>query len=649
MKTVLSFLFSAVTVIAIAQSNSSDPVLLRIDDKEVTRSEFEAIYKKNNRDSAITREDLDEYIELFINFKLKVLEAEEMGRDTASAFKKELAGYREQLARPYMADKAITDSLVREAYDRMQFEVNAAHILIKLPSDPTPADTLAAHKKVMDLLKKVKANPAGFDKLAATHSEDPSAKTNSGDLGYFTSMQMVYPFESLVYNTPQGEIGGPVRTRFGYHIVQVKDRRPARGQIKVAHIMVRTEAGDPDEVQENNERRIREVYERLQSGDDFTDLARKFSDDRSSAARGGELPVFGTGKMVAEFEEVAFGIDEEGTYSEPFTSPYGWHIVKLIEKVPVSTYEEMEKELRNRISRDSRSDIPKAIFIAKRKAEYDFREDKKALKPFYSDLDTSYFSGRWSPNEKTNKANKTLFTLDGKDYTQADFNNFLKEQMNPRRSAVDTKVLIDDSYQNFVTQSIMDYEDSRLEEKYPEFRALLNEYRDGILLFDLTDEKVWTKAVTDSAGLIDYYEANKEQFMWEERAGFDIYTVEDEATAKKVVKLLKKGKNQDDIRTAVNEKSALKVNVQSGLKEKADIPVLANVDWKPGVYGPIDSDGQMKVVHIKEIRPSMPKDISEARGLIAAGYQSYLEKEWIETLRSKHKVELNQEVLYDIQ
>lgn len=648
MKTVFSFLFLFAMVGVTAQP-SDDPVLLKIDDKVITKGEFEAIYKKNNRDSVITKEDLDEYIELFVNFKLKVMEAEALGRDTSAQFQRELAGYRTQLAGPYLVDKSITDSLVMEAYQRLQTEVRASHILIKLPADPTPADTLAAYKKIMEVREKALKDPSQFSRLAKTYSEDPSAKTNDGDLGYFTSLQMVYPFESAVYLTPVGEIEGPVRTRFGYHLVKVVDKREARGQLRVAHIMVRTEADDPDEVVANNEKRIREVYQRLQDGDDFADLARKFSDDRSSAAKGGELPAFGAGKMVAEFEDEAFALKNPGDYSKPFTSPYGWHIVKLIERIPLRSYEEMERELKGRIGRDSRSDIPKNSFIAARKKEYNFSDDPKALKIFQKEVDTAYFSGRWEPSTKLRKANKTLFTLDGQKYTQADFTSFLEKRMRPGRQVSDLSNFIADSYAEFINATVMEYEDSRLEAKHPEFRALINEYRDGILLFDLTDEKVWTRAVKDSAGLAEFYEANKDSFMWDERAGYDIYTFEDMKAARKAVKMLKKGKNQDDIREAFNQVNALQVKVESGLKQREDVPVLAQVVWEVGVSDPVEIDGQIKVVQIKEIREPQHKDFSEARGIITAAYQTHLEKEWIAALRANHDIKIERDVLYDIQ
>ncbi len=647
MRTLICTLFAALTLQAYGQVGT-DPFLLTIDQKSITKSEFEAIYRKNNRDSLISNKDLDEYMELFINFKLKVMEAESMGRDTASQFVRELAGYREQLARPYLVDKAITDSLVREAYDRMLQEVRASHILVKIAPEPSPADTLAAWNKIMAIKAKLSANADNFNEMAKLQSEDPSAKTNAGDLGYFTSLQMVYPFENAVFRTPVGKIGGPVRTQFGYHIVTVTDRRPARGQVRVAHIMVRTEDNDPEEVRNSNKKRIDEVYTKLQSGEKFGDLARKFSDDRTSAEKDGELPVFGAGKMVAEFEEAAFSLKNPVDFTAPVLSPYGWHIILLLEKIPVGTYDELEKDLRSRIGRDTRSEITRDTFIAKRKAEYNFNEDLKSLKAIYKEVDTSYFSGNWVPSAKLLQMNKTIFTLDGINYTQSQFGAYLQNNQRAGRKGTDITATVNGAYKDWVNTVVMDYENQQLEPKHPEFKALMSEYRDGILLFDLTDERVWTRAVKDSAGLADYYEKNKTNFMWGERASYDLYIVEDEATGKKVQKMLKKGKSLDEIRNSLNIDSALKVRVESALKEKADVPLSAKIEWKVGVSPAASDGGQLKIVNIKEIRQAQPKEFNEARGLITAAYQNYLESEWIKQLRASHKVNVNKEVLYSI-
>ena len=625
-----------------------DPVLLTIDNDPVTKSEFEAIFRKNNRDSVITKADLDEYVELFINFKLKVKEAEEMGMDTIPQFTRELKGYRDQLAKPYLADKSMTDSLVKQAYDRLQYEVRASHILITLPPDPTPEDTLKAFNKITELKKDLLKDPAKFAKLARTSSEDPSAVKNNGDLGYFTALQMVYPFENIVYETPVGEIGGPIRTQYGYHIVLITDKREARGQVRVAHIMIRTEEGDPEDVKVRMKQRADDIYGRLIADEDYATLAKKFSDDRSSSARGGELPPFGPGKMVTEFEEAAFALDSVGEISKPVKSPYGWHIIKLLEIIPVQSYADMSKELEAKITKDGRSNVSRDAFINQRKKEYNFEEDKRQLKLFYTDVDTSYFTGQWVPSAKLAKSNKVLFTLAGNDYTQNDFMEFLQQRMRPRRQTEKIKSMIDDSYDRWVEIKVMDYEDSQLENKYPDFKTLIHEYRDGILLFDLTDQKVWSKAVKDSAGLADFYQDHKNDFMWQERAAYDVYTVENEKEGKAVIKMLKKGKNQDEIREKINSTSALEIKVESGLKQRDEIPVLEKVKWEKGISEVVNDNEQLKVVYIKEIRSADPKGFDEARGIITAAYQNELEAEWVKQLREEHKVNLNKEVLYTI-
>ena len=649
MNKIIAFIFAVLLGhAAFAQNPDYEVIVMEIDGQPITKAEFETIYKKNNRDSVITDADLDEYAELFANFKLKVMEAEALGMDTVSSFKRELQGYRDQLARPYLVDKSVTDSLVHEAYNRMLKEVRASHILIKLPPNPSPADTLKAYKKAMALTKELKAHPDQFARMAAENSDDPGAKNTGGDLGYFTALQMVYPFENAVYNTPVGGIAGPVRTRFGYHIIKVTDKRDARGEVQVAHIMIRSEEDDPQDVKDHAKQRVDEVYQKLEDGGDFEDLVTRYSDDRTSAAKGGELPAFGAGKMVTEFEDASFALQNPGDFSEPIKTPYGWHIIKLIKKMPVGDFDSMEKDLRARIERDSRSELSKDMFISRLKSEYNYKEQPKALKPFYDAMDTTYFKAGWKAPEKLAQSDKPLFTLAGKDYTQGEFANFLTSTMRPTQQELPLTTVVDNAFENFVNSSIMEYENSRLEEKHPEFKALMKEYRDGILLFDLTDQKVWSKAVEDSAGLHQFYLDHQNQFMWGERAGYDVYTVDNPKDAKTVMKMLKKGKNQDEIRAALNDGTALGVSIDSGMKEKGEEPLLAKTDWKTGVYGPFENGGQYKVVDIKEVRPAEPKAFNEARGLITAAYQNYLEKQWVDSLRKTHDIVIKKQVLYSI-
>jgi peptidyl-prolyl cis-trans isomerase SurA len=314
------FWFSLIQFPAMAQDKSA--AVLTIDGEATSLEEFENIFRKNNRDSAISRLSLDEYMELFINFKLKVKEARELGMDTVSKFKTELEGYRAQLARPYLTDTDKLNDLVQEAYRNMGEEVRAMHILVNCAANAAPADTIKAYNRIAALRERV-VNGEDFTSVAKSQggSDDPSVKDNGGDLGYFTAFQMVYPFEQAAYSTPVGKVSQPVRTRYGYHILYVVDKRKARGEIRVAHIVVKPKAEANGEL--NAQTKIQEIYQKLKSGEStFEELSAKFSDDASSAKKGGELPWFGTGKMVAEFEDAAFSILKDGDFSEPFKTDF---------------------------------------------------------------------------------------------------------------------------------------------------------------------------------------------------------------------------------------------------------------------------------------------------------------------------------------
>lgn len=628
------------------------PVLLTVGKDPVTKEEFEAIYRKNNtKDTDSSPEALEEYLELFINFKLKVKAAKDAGKDTLRAFINELKGYRRQLAQPYLTDKEVNESLIQEAFERMKKDIRASHVLISLGPDALPKDTLAAYKRAMSVREKI-LKGEDFETIARKYSEDPSAQQNGGDLGFFTSMMMVYPFENAAYNTPKGEVSLPVRTRFGYHIVKVTDTRKAQGQVRVAHIMVKTNEKDSDTVQTKAKKKNEEIYTRVKNGEDFSLLASQFSDDRTSGKNGGELPWFGTGKMVPEFEKVAFELKKEGELSEPFQSAYGWHIVKLIEKKGIPSMEEMEGELRQKVSKDSRSEVSKVAVINRIKNENNFKEDTKALDQLIAKVDTSFLSGKWDPSS-VEKLNKTLFSLGEEKTTQADFAQFLSQNQSKQASTASVEALIRKSYEFFKEKTIIDYEDARLEQKYPEFRLLMQEYRDGILLFEITDEKVWSKALKDTSGLESFYEDNKFNYMWGKRVSVNIYKAANEKIAKSARKLVakrtKKNLSVDDVLTKINKSSQLNLQSESGLFSKGDNEMVDKVEWTPGLSENImNEDGTFTFIEIVEVKEPMPKSLSEARGLITADYQNFLEKRWVDLLKSKYDVQVNREVFKTI-
>lgn len=642
------FVVLALLAGSLFQSAAQDSeIILTVAGEEVTKAEFETIFKKNNRDGDVSPEALKEYMELFINFKLKVKEAESMGMDTLGQFVNELAGYREQLARPYLTDSEQNEALIREAYDRKKEEVKASHILIGIPANPTPKDTLKAWNEIMAIRKQA-VSGKDFATLAAGHSTDPSAKDNGGSLGYFSALQMVYPFENAAYTTKVGEISQPVRTRFGYHLVKVEDRRPSRGELKVAHIMVRSTDSENDERKQLAEKQIRDVHKELMEGGDFAELALKYSDDGSSSAKGGELPWFSAGKMVEEFEEAAFALKEDGQISEPVSSRFGWHIIKRIEYKPLPPFEEMENELKTRIAKDSRSEITRKTFVNKLKNEYNFKSYPANLKAISAKVDTSIFSGNWTA-QKVSGMNKPLFELDGKQHTQQDFAKYLESQKNRRNQQTTPAEYTAGAYKKFEEESIFEYENSRLEEKHPEFKALMKEYRDGILLFELTDMLVWSMAVKDTVGLKAFYEANKQEYTYGERASGTLYFCDNNEVAKQARKMAKKGKDMEAVRSKLNKDSNLMVRMESVKLEKNDRPFLDSIEWKKGISDNFDYNGQIAFFHIEEIMPPQPKPLSEVRGLATASYQNSLEKEWLEELRNKYDYTVNEAVLYSIQ
>jgi peptidyl-prolyl cis-trans isomerase SurA len=649
-KIVLYTLTAATLICQTSLAQQKDEVLMTVKNKPVYKSEFENIYKKNNKEVNVSKQALDDYMVLFTNFKLKVTEAEEMGMDTVRKFKDELDGYRKQLAKPYLVDNNMNDELVKEAYERMKTEVRASHVLIKLDMDSSPEDTLKAYKKAIAAREKlVKAKDFGDVAGLTGFSDDPSAIKNKGDLGYFTSMQMVYPFENACYNGKVGDISMPVRTRFGYHIIKITDKRPSRGQIRVAHIMISSKEEEPQDKKENARKKVEEILTKAKSGSDFADLAKQFSDDQSSSKKGGELAAFGSGRMVPEFEAAAFGLKNDGDISEIVKTNYGYHIIKRLELKMLESYDEKKNELKQKIQRDTRSYLPKKSFINKLKTKYKYAEvDKgKNLTAFYKVADTSLFNNEWKL-DRAKGMEKPMVKFDNKTLTQKDFANYLwKNQRKQKKQDVPT--FINFMFENYVADELITFEDSKLEEQYPEFKALMKEYRDGILLFDLTDKKVWSKAVKDTSGLKEYYEKNKTNYMHPKRYDVVIYTCKDEALAKKVRDEIKKGKlTEDKMIEQFNKESQLNLKIEKGIFNTEEKEILQKIDLTQKMSANVSLNNQTVFVKINNRLEPAPKALAEAKGPITSDYQNFLEKEWIESLKAKYPITVNKDVLYSI-
>ncbi len=665
MKSISTLLLITIFALNI-NAQEKDPTLLTIGGKDVKLSEFSAIFNKNKSDKPSTKEEIDEYLDLYIKFKLKVREAEELGFDTLSKFTNELKGYRKQLAQPYLTDKEVTESLIKEAYDRMKQDVRASHILVRIEQEADSRDTLKAYNKVMSFrrrivkgesIEKVLEEIKTKEYIAKTSKELPYWNVLAGDiidgqdLGYFSSMHMVYSFETAAYTTKVGEVSMPIRTKFGYHIIYVIDKRPARSPINVSHIMIKTaEAKDG-----SDKKKIDEIYAKLKEGESFVTLAKQFSDDKGSAVKGGELPEFNTGKMVSEFEEASYGLKKDGDISEPFKTQYGWHIVTRNELKEIESYDAIYTSLKAKVMRDSRSNKSKISLLSKIKVENGFNETIAERNDFYKLISNEEVTNASWDIKKSAKYNKVMFSLSASDgevrtYTQQDFAKALVQLKKPNtKKEINARVEIDKLYTKEQDRFILNFKDSRLSKTNKEFKLLMQEYRDGILLFDLTDEKVWSKAVKDSAGLDAFYEANKTNYMWDKRADATLYKCSDDAIASKVTKILKKkakkGYTNDQILEMVNVDSQLALNIEEGKFSKGDNEKVDKATWEKGAKTSVKVDASTVIVVVNELLNPEPKALTDIKGLITSDYQNHLEKEWVNELKKKYMVNVNQEVL----
>ncbi len=626
-----------------------EETIIKVDDQKVSKSEFLQIYLKNNNAPKYDKESLDEYIDLFTKFKLKVVEAEKLGYDTIPKLVRELNGYKKQLSLPYLIDSAKNESLVKEAYSRMTKEIRASHILIKMKQNPTPKDTLMAYNKLVNIKKRLE-NGEDFASIAKSKngSDDPSAANNGGDLGFFSAFQMIYPFEEKAYNTKVGEISEPFRTRFGYHILKVTDQREARGTMKAAHLMVATSKNAKEEFV-SAKKKIDELHSKLVNGEaTWEELVELHSDDPSTNKKGGLLPIFGSGsktRMLPIFEETAFSLNNDGDISAPIKTDYGYHIIKRVEKSDVKSYNELKKEIQAKVNKDIRSKKTQSTFVEKLKIKYGAKEYRSNLTWFYNNVDSTYFSGKWNP--KTLSSSKVLFTLPNSKYTQTDFYTYIVRNWRGLPK-VDIKSLVDKQFKKWQKSVVLDYEESQLPTKYPKYKALVKEYHDGVLLYEIMSDMVWNKAVKDTLGLQSFFNNNQNKYVWPKRIDATVYECLNQSIAEQVFIMLDVDTNTSkEIIEKVNATSELNLSVKMNKFDPITTDFLKN-DLSQGRNIPYVIDKKYYVVVVHEFLPPMNKDLNETKGLVISDYQEYLEKKWINELKTKHEVEVNYKALYSL-
>ena len=584
-KVILSIVLLAGSMMGLAQE---DKVLLTINGEPVMASEFLYIYEKNNQDSSLEKKSMQEYLDLFINFKLKVTEAIAQGVDTTEAFKKELAGYRAQATPKYMQDNEAIDSLVAMSYHRMANVRRAAHIAIQCPLDADSATLAAAEAKInlarervtTGVAKKVKKGrkwvtvqePEAFADVAREMTEDPQGKENGGELGWIQVFRFVYPFEEAVYNTPVGEVTEVFRSPYGLHIALVEEER-AFEEVHAAHIM-KMMPRDSEETAMDVKRQIDSLYQVVMAGADFAEVATANSDDKGSARKGGDLGWFGRGMMVQPFENITFGMNE-GEMSEPFPTRFGWHFVKLYGKRGIQPLDSMRSQVLTQVKRDVRMKEADKSFINKVRAEYNLPAEM-------SDAD------------------------------------------------------------------VKAYAEAHLEEKHADLRNLVREYHDGILLFDVSLREVWDKANKDTEGLAAYFKANKKNYTWDE-PHFKGYIIQakDMASAK-AAKQIVKNANPDSVMSYLNQRvnidSVTYVKVQRGLWTAGKSAMVDKYAFGNKEAEFTSSEEFPVVIPVGKIIKA-PQEYMDVRGQVTTDYQDHLEKLWVATLREKYPVVVNEEVL----
>ena len=626
-----------------AQTDTKE-VLFTINNKPYYTDEFSRIYKKNiDLVKDDSQKDLDKYLELFIGYKLKINKANKLGLENNPKYKSELASYRTQLAKNYITDAKVTKELIEEGYNRSLKEVHAAHILLNLEENAVPADTLKIYNQILDIRKKALGGE-DFSKLAKQFSQDPSAKENSGDLGYFSAFRMVYPFESAAFKTKKGEISMPVRTRYGYHIVKVLDIRNNRGEINVAHIMISKQTDL--KLEEKAKNTIDDIYKKLQQGEKFETLAQQFSEDKSSAEKGGVLNRFASGQLSSDkFEDIAFSLSKENSLSAPFQTEFGWHIVKFIEKYSAKNFDEMQSDLDSKIRKDDRSRLITNSMNDKLRKEFPLKRDDKLYLAISKTINKDYLAGTWKIPTDSKAFDKNLFTIKDKPVTGIAFLEFLEKQ---QKGLKDVKVslpqLTDKIYEQFVDDQLNTYYDNNLENKFPEFKDVMEEYRDGLLLFDLMEKEIWEKSKNDTIGLENFYKNHKFNYQWKNRIDALITSSTKEDVIKKAQKMLKNNASSEVIKEKLNVNKKVEIMENQGIFEEGSEILPKNVKFVVGISDIEKKGDYFFVTRVNKVLPAGEKTLEESKGKAINDYQQYLEENWVSDLKKEFTINVNKAV-----
>jgi peptidyl-prolyl cis-trans isomerase SurA len=638
----MKYNFLAIMLIAFSlQANAQN--IFSYGSTQVSKDEFLRMYTKNSMSKKVDMSDkaLREYVTLYSRFKMKVAEAEAKKIDTIPSIISELDNYKKQLAKAYLTDKDVVEDLVKETHARLKKDVQVAHIMLSVPKGAV--DTARFVKTLDSIYTELNKN-GKWDDYVKAFSQDKSTNQKGGDIGYMTGLQTPYEFETAAYNTPIGKYSKPFRSPFGFHIIKKIAERPAKGEVQVAQIMVSVRKSFTDEQKTAAKKKADSILVALRKGAKWDDLVKDFSEDKFSVSNNGELQPFGVNTMNADFENTAFGLNKIGEFAGPILTDYGYHIIKLLKKMPVRPYDSMKSELTKKIERDGRIDVARTAFLNKIKAKGSFKEIPKALENFiYMIPDTAVKNGYLAMPENIT-SNQPLFLIKEKTYDYKSFYAYIMSNSRGRlmgEKANSIKAI----YNPYVEKCLMDYEENNLANENAEFKTLLKEYRDGIILFELTDKSVWTRASTDSAGMAEFYEKNKAKYQWGPSFEGRILRCTNEKDLVELQQLL--ATNPIDSAIAKMNVKDMRVNTEEGKFEYEKVDAAAKgvaVNGFSAIARSKDGSGSI-YAPTKIMMDKSQKSIADARGYIIADYQDFLEKKWIADMERKYPVKVNEAAL----
>jgi peptidyl-prolyl cis-trans isomerase SurA len=647
-KQLLVLLAVLILPLTMVQGQKKDPVLFTVEGNPVHVSEFNYIYTKTNgKDANFSRASLEEYLDLYVKFKLKVQKARDMKLDTIPSLQRELEGYRRQLANSYLIDKEVTDKLVREAYERMQKDVEVKHILFATQPNATAADTVAPYNRAMEALEKL-SNGASFEQLASEISDDKNSRQNGGTIGYITAMlpSGFYDLETLIYKLKPGEYGGPVRTKLGYHLVKVNSVRPARGEMEAAHILIRK---SKDRSDEESKRLIDSIYQALERGTVFESLASAKSEDKQSAKKGGYIGTFGINRYEKGFEDAAFALKKNAQYTKPVETSIGWHIIRRVGKREMDSFDRERRRLQALVQRDSRHERAKEAMVERIKRDNNYQLRNSVYQEFVDSLSKDFLSYKWEMPKMD--GNQTLFSLGKQNYSLESFSKYCKRSTRTRlrSGTADPVEVAGILFKDYLSESCLQFEELQLEVKYPEFKALMREYEEGILLFEATKILVWDKASQDTTGLKAFFPEVKGKYQWKERAEVVEFILKPEAADRiESVRKMAAKKPVEKVLSKFNKGDQNILSVNNQTFEKGKNEELDAIKWTVGAMTDTRTekrDRSLRFMKIKSLTPSTDKTLEEARGYIIADYQDYLEKQWVKELKDTYKVNVKKDVL----